>query len=75
MLGNPLEGRVVPFGGDAVRGCADDVAARGAAGLSVASAGGANAAIALSREAAGVTRNVRNSEDVDIEVVDFRAAA
>ena len=63
MLCDAFEDRVLPFDNSDVREYADIGAARGAAG-------GPVAAIARSGDMAVATCNVREFEDMDIEVVD-----
>ena len=75
MLVEAFENRVLPFGSDAARAYADIAAMRRSAGRPVGMADGQIAAIARSRHMALATRNVRDFEDVDVEVVDPWTAA
>ena len=75
MLRDAFENRVLPFDSEAARAYADIAAMRRSAGCPVAPADCQIAAIARSRNIAVATRNVRDFEDVDIEVVDPWAAA
>ena len=75
MLRDAFEDRVLPFDSDAARVCADIAAVRRAAGRPVAPADCQIAAIARSRHMAVATRNVRDFEDVGIELVDPWTAA
>ena len=75
MLGEAFENRVLPFDSDAARAYADIAAQRRSAGRPVAPADCQIAAIARSRRMAVATRNVRDFEDINIEVVDPWAAA
>ena len=70
MLHDAFEGRVLPFDTDAARDYAEIAAARRAAGRPVAPADCQIAAIARSRGMAVATRNVRDFDDMDLEVVD-----
>jgi predicted nucleic acid-binding protein len=70
MLGEAFEDRVLPFDSGAARAYADIAARRRSAGRPVASADCQIAAIAQSRRMAVATRNVRDFEDADIELVD-----
>ena len=74
MLGEAFENRVLPFDSNAARAYADIAAMRRSAGRPVAPADCQIAAIARSRRMAVATRNVRDFEDADIEVVDPWAA-
>ena len=74
MLGEAFENRVLPFDSGAARAYAHIAAKRGSAGRPVAPADCQIAAIARSRRIAVATRNVRDFEDADIEVVDPWAA-
>ena len=62
--------RILPFDSHAAREYADIAAARRSAGRAVAPSDCQIAAIARSRDMAVVTRNVRDFEDMDLEVVD-----
>ena len=75
MLDEAFENRVLPFDSSAARAYADIAAMRRSAGRPVAPADCQIAAIARSRRMAVATRNVRDFEDADIEVVDPWAAA
>ena len=75
MLHDAFENRVLPFDREAARSYADIAAMRRSAGRPVAPADCQIAAIAHSRNMAVATRNVRDFEDIDIEVVDPWAAA
>ena len=75
MLRDAFGNRVLPFDSDAARAYADIAAMRRSAGRSVAPADCQIAAIARSRNMAVATRNVRDFEDIDIEVVDPWVAA
>ena len=70
MLRDAFENRVLPFDSDAARACADIVATRRSAGRPVAPADCRIAAITRSRDMSVATRNVRDFEDIDVEVVD-----
>ena len=70
MLREDFKGRVLPFDGAAARSYADIAAARRLAGRPVAPADCQIAAIAHSRGLAVTTRNVRNFEDMGIDVID-----
>ena len=70
MLRDGFEDRVLPFDSEAARAYADIAAER-----SVAPADCQIAAIARSCDMAVATRNVRDFEDMGIEVVDPRTAA
>ena len=75
MLRDAFEDRVLSFDSDAARAYADIAAMRRSAGRPVAPADCQVAAIARSRNLAVATRNVRDFEDIDIEVVNPWAAA
>ncbi|WP_428098259.1 type II toxin-antitoxin system VapC family toxin [Candidatus Rariloculus sp.] len=75
MLHDAFENRVLPFDTEAARSYADIAAMRRSAGRPVTPADCQIAAIAHSRNMAVATRNVRDFEDIDIEVVDPWAAA
>ena len=70
MLAEAFENRVLPFDRDAARAYADIAAMRRSAGRPVAPADCQIAAIARSRRMAVATRNVRDFENADIEVLD-----
>ena len=69
VLREAFENRVLPFDSDAARIFADIAATRRSAGRPVTPADCQIAAIARSRNMAVATRNVRDFEDIDIEVV------
>ena len=69
-FGNLFAGRVLPFDSDAARAYAKIVAARRVLGRPVSQADGQIAAIAQSRGMAVATRNIRDFEDMGIEVFD-----
>lgn len=75
MLGDAFEDRVLPFDGAAARAYADIAVMRRSAGCPVAPVDCQIAAIARSRNMAVATRNVRDFNGVDIEVVDPWTAA
>ncbi len=75
MLGEAFDGRVLPFDSGAARAYADIAAMRRSAGRPVGPADCQIAAIARSRRMELATRNVRDFDDVGIEVVDPWAAA
>ena len=75
MLRDAFENRVLPFDSDAARAYADIAAKRRSAGRPVAPADCQIAAIARSRDMAVATRNVRDFEDIGIEIVDPWTAA
>ena len=75
MLRDAFENRLLPFDSEAARAYADIAAMRRSAGRPVAPADCQVAAIARSRDMAVATRNVRDLEDIEIEVVDPWAAA
>ena len=75
MLRDAFEERVLPFDSEAAREYADIAATRRCAGRPVAPADCQIAAIARSRNMSVATRNVRDFEDIDIEVVDPWTAA
>ena len=70
MLRDAFEGRVLPFDSDAARDYAQIAAARRSAGRPIAPADCQIAAIARSRGMVVATRNIRDFEDLDIEIVD-----
>ncbi len=70
MLGEAFEDRVLPFDSGAARAYADIAARRRSAGRPVTPPDCQIAAIAQSRRMAVATRNVRDFEDADIELVD-----
>ena len=69
MLRDAFRDRVLSFDSGAARAYADIAAARHSSGRSVASADCQIAAIARSRGMAVATRNVRDFEGVDIEII------
>ena len=75
MLGEAFENRVLPFNSSAARAYANIAAKRRSAGRPVAPADCQIAAIARSRRMAVATRNVREFEDADVEIIDPWAAA
>ena len=75
MLRDAFEDRVLPFDSDAARAYGNIAAVRRSAGRSVAPADCQIAAIAASRDMAVATRNVRDFEDMGIEIVDPWTAA
>ena len=75
MLRDAFENRVLPFGSEAARAYAEIAAMRRSSGRPIAPADCQIAAIARSRNMAVATRNVRDFEDIDIEVVDPWTAA
>ncbi len=70
MLREDFAGRVLPFDSDAARSYAEIAASRRAAGRPVAQADSQIAAIARSRGMALATRNVRDFEDMGIDILD-----
>ena len=70
MLRDAFENRVLPFDRDAARTYADIAATRCSADRPIAPVDCQIAAIARSRDMAVATRNVRDFEDMDIEVAD-----
>ena len=75
MMDEAFGSRVLPFDSGAARAYADIAAMRRSAGRPVGPADCQIAAIARSRHMAVATRNVRDFEDVEIEVVDPWAVA
>ena len=75
MLSDAFENRVLPFDSQAARVYADIAAMRRSAGRTVALADCQIAAIARSHDMAVATRNVRDIESIEIEVVDPWTAA
>ena len=75
MLSDAFEDRVLPFDSDAARAYGHIAAARRSAGRPVASADCQIAAIAAARHMRIATRNVRDFEDMGIEIVDPWAGA
>lgn len=69
MLRDAFGDRVLPFDGGAAREYADIAAARRSAGRSVAPADCQIAAIARSRGMTVATRNVRDFEDIGVDIV------
>ena len=69
MLRDAFRSRVLPFDSDAARAYGDIAAKRRLAGRPIAPADCQIAAIAYSRGMAVATRNVRDFEGVDIEVI------
>jgi len=74
MLRDVFENRVLPFDSDAARAYADMAAGRRSVGRPIAPADCQIAAIARSRGMAAATRNVRDFEDLGIEVINPWAA-
>ncbi|MXW08743.1 MAG: type II toxin-antitoxin system VapC family toxin [Acidobacteria bacterium] len=70
MLRDAFEDRVLPFDSDAARAYGHIAAGRRSAGRPVASADCQIAAIAAARRMRLATRNVRDFEDMGIEIVD-----
>ena len=70
MLREDFAGRVLPFDSDAARAYAEIAAARRAVGRSVSQADAQIAAIARSRGMAVATRNVRDFDDMGIDIID-----
>ena len=75
MLSDAFDDRVLPFDSGAARAYADIAAMRRSAGRIVPPADCQIAAIARSRGMAVATRNVRDFEDIEVEVVDPWTAA
>ena len=75
MIAEAFGSRVLPFDSGAARAYAEIAAMRRSAGRPVGPSDCQIAAIARSRHMAVATRNVRDFEDVDIEVVDPWAVA
>ena len=75
MLCDAFDDRVLPFDSKAACSYADIAALRRSAGRPVPPADCQIAAIARSRGMAVATRNVRDFEDIDIEVIDPWTAA
>ena len=75
MLLDAFEDRVLPFDSEAARAYAELAALRRSAGRPVAPADCQIAAIARSRNMAVATRNVRDFEDMGIEIIDPWVAA
>ncbi|WP_428275721.1 type II toxin-antitoxin system VapC family toxin [Candidatus Palauibacter sp.] len=75
MLRDAFEDRVLPFDSDAARAYGNIAAVRRSLGRPVAPADCQIAAIAASRGMAVATRNVRDFENMGIEIVDPWAAA
>ena len=74
-FGGLFAGRILPFDSAAARVYAEIAAARRTAGRPLSQADCQIAAIARSRGMAVATRNARDFDDIDIEVVDPWAAA
>ena len=74
MLGEAFDSRVLPFDSNAARAYAHIAAMRRTAGRPVGSTDCQIAAIARSRRMAVATHNVRNFDDIGIEVIDPWAA-
>ena len=75
MLRDAFEDRVLPFDSEAARAYAEIAAMRRFAGRPVPPLDCQIAAIARSRDMAVATRNVRDFEDIEIELVDPWTAA
>ncbi len=75
ILREDFADRILPFDSDAARQYADIAAARRSAGRPFAPADCQIAAIARSRGMAVATRNVRDFESIEVEVVDPWTAA
>ncbi len=69
-FGSLFAGRVLPFDSDAARAYAEIVAARRVLGRPVSQADGQIAAIARSRGMAVATRNIRDFQDMGVDVLD-----
>lgn len=69
-FGSLFAGRVLPFDGDAARAYAEIASARGVLGRPVSQADCQIAAIARSCGMAVATRNIRDFEDMGIEILD-----
>ncbi len=69
MLSDAFDGRMLPFDSRAARAYADIAAMRRSAGRTVPPADCQVAAIARSRDMAVATRNVRDFDHIDIEIV------
>ena len=70
MLRNVFEGRVLPFDSSAAREYAGIVAGRRQMGRPISQSDGQIAAIARSHRLAVATRNVRDFEDIGIDLID-----
>ena len=70
ILREDFEGRILPFDTDAAREYAEMASARRAVGRTVAPAACQIAAIARSRNMVVATRNVRDFEGTDIDIID-----
>lgn len=70
ILREDFAGRILPFDSDAAREYADIASARRSAGRPVAPADCQVVAIARSRDMRVVTRNVRDFENLGIEIID-----
>ena len=69
-FGSLFAGRVLPFDSDAARAYAEIVAARRVLGRPVSQADGQIAASARSRGMAVATRNIRDFQDMGVDVLD-----
>ena len=69
-FGSLFAGQVLPFDSDAARAYAEIVAARRVLGRPVSQADGQIAAIARSRGMAVATRNIRDFQDMGVDVFD-----
>ena len=74
-FGELFAGRILPFDSEAARSYAEIAAARRAIGRPLSQADGQILAIARSRNMAVATRNVRDFEDVEVEIVNPWTAA
>ena len=70
MLSEDFAGRVLPFDSDAARAYAEIASSRRAAGRPISQADGQIAAITRSRGMALATRNVRDFEEMGIDLLD-----
>ena len=74
-FGGLFAGRVLPFDSEAARAYAEIATARRAAGRPISQADGQIAAIARSRGMAVATRNVRDFDHMEIDLIDPWAGA
>ena len=74
-FGGLFAGRVLPFDSEAARAYAEVATARRAAGRPISQADGQIAAIARSRGMAVATRNVRDFDHMEIDLIDPWAGA
>ncbi len=75
MLSDAFDDRVLPFDSRAARAYAGIAAMRRSAGRTIPPADCQGAAIARSRDMAVATRDVRDFDDIDIEIVNPWTAA